>query len=145
MAHNHLADIKAGTVTKTNVIGIRKALNAASRTDNNWSNGCTSPRLTWIELDVILSALHSDQPIVTGELHETGVAQLTSKRYRKQLSEFADVIADIDHFRLVAFEPIDPRETHWTPIYRCIGANGHSFAFRNVPWQSGGNGPEIVT
>lgn len=34
------------------------------------------------------------------------------------------------------------RETR-VPVYRVMGASGN-FLFRNIPWQSGGNGPEIV-
>ena len=30
------------------------------------------------------------------------------------------------------------------PIYRAIALNGDSFDFYNIPWQSGGNGPELL-
>lgn len=82
---------------------------------------------------------------------------LRSPRYAKRLAPYADSIAVIDHFRLIDFEDISRRGdgTHNTPVYAVwceIPSKGdvldggvyEAFRFQNIPWQSGGDGPEIV-
>ena len=138
---NHLEAIKAGTVTKSNVIGLRKAMNANARRLARLSTSRTCPRLTDSELATIERAIAQHEPRVEGELHDSGLARLRDKRYAKRLEPVADIIAGLESFHLVAFDWID--DLHATPVYRARG-NGRSFLFRNVAWQSGGDGPEIV-
>lgn len=141
---NHIADIKAGTVTKTNVIGIRKALNADARRVNHPSmRSCTDPKISHKALGAIIDALATRKPIVTGELHESGLKLLRSKRYAKRLAPVADIIADLESFRLIGFDDHGSHGQRYAPIYRATGA-GKYFDFWNIPWQSGGDGPEIL-
>lgn len=140
---NHLESIKAGTVTKSNVIGIRKAINAMERRAFGASVSSTAPKLTSRDVAAIERALADVEPIVTGELHDSGLKLLRSPRYRKRLESVRDIIENLESFRLVAYDRIGRSGTHSVPVYRATGG-GRSFLFRNIPWQSGGDGPEIV-
>lgn len=133
---NHLAAITKGVVDKSNVIGIRKALSAAERRERGYSVGSTAPKLTRKECNAIERALAEREPRVTGPLVETGLARLRNPRYRKRLECVADVIDGLTHFCLVGFDG-------GTPIYKACSAK-RSFLFKNVAWQSGGDGPELV-
>lgn len=138
----HLAAIQSGEVTRTNVIGIRKAINAAERKANGWSvpRGAMPPAQAW-ELE---AWVEREQPRVVGDLHDSGLTVLRNKRYAKRLAQYADVIEWPDHFELVRFDRIGSRGGYAVPVYRLVGANGGSFKFMNIPWQSGGDGPEIL-
>lgn len=142
----HAAAIRAGVVTKTNVIGLRKALNSHEREVRGYSISSTAPRITKDErfelLNDLLPAFH---PVVTGELHDSGVKLLQSPRYRKQLAPVAEIVADIDRFELVGFDYVGQYGLNTTPVYRCHGRNGKAFNFTNLAWQSGGNGPVIMS
>lgn len=143
----HFAAIKSGTVDKTVVIGLRKALNTFSRISAGYSVSKTSPKITDEEVNQIADLLAEHRPRVVGELHESGLALLQGKRYRKQLASVADIIAELDHFALVGFEEIfahHGRLSFHFPVYRARGKSGRSFPFYVVPWQSGGNGPELA-
>lgn len=133
----HLAAIRSGEVTKSNVIGIRKAFNSFERTTRRLSVSSTCPQWTGDQITTIERALDLHKPIVTGELHETGLALLRSPRYRKRLASVAEIIAGLDHFRLVRFDPIgNPSYPKWIPVYQAIARDGRRFTFRNIPWQS---------
>jgi hypothetical protein len=140
---DHMAAIKSGTITKTNVIGLRKILNASKRRYLGYSVSSTAPNYTPAEVDALENALERHKPRVTGELHASGLKLLQSPRYRKRLADVQAIIAKLDSFRLVRFDRIGNREENAVPVYKaCAGRK--SFTFRNIPWQSGGNGPEIV-
>lgn len=142
MAHNHLADIESGFVTRTNIIGIRKALNADWRNSRGYGNSRTSPSISSDELDSVIAAINSNKPIVQGELHDLGVKLLQSKRYAKRWNaRQSAIIADIAQFHLVDW--FDANRGYYIPVFRVIGTNGDSFNYYNIPWQSGGNGPEL--
>lgn len=138
----HLDAIRSGAVDRSNVIGIRKALNMAARRSLGLSGSRTAPKATDEELELLVDLLAEHRPRVVGELHDSGIKQLTDKRYRRQLQSVADVVDNLAGFRLVGFEYLGRDGLYTTPVYRAEGANGGSFAFINVPWQSGGNGPE---
>lgn len=139
----HFAAITSGAIEKTNIIDLRKAINANHRQRNGWSVSVTAPKVTDDEIDELAKAIADHQPTVMGELHKTGVAVLQSKRYRNRFSkEESEVIADIARFELVRFERYD---SNVYPVYRVIGKNMKNFLFMNRPWQSGGNGPEILS
>lgn len=140
----HIAAIKAGEVSKTNVIGIRKALNALARTNHNWSNGRTCPHITNDEAVTVSDLLTSLKPRVYGELHDTGKTLLQNKRYRRQLESVAHIIADIESFRLIGYEEMGRYGEYNVPVYRAYDSQGNSFPFYVIPWQSGGKGPEIA-
>lgn len=140
----HMTAIKSGTVTKTNVIGLRKALNQTARSDAGWSVSRTVTILTSEQCEALFTALEQHKPIVTGELHATGMAQLTNKRYRKQLEAYANVTADIQRFRLIGFEAIGRRGEYYVPVYQAENSTGQRLPFINIPWQSGGRGPEVT-
>ena len=141
--NKHLDDIKAGTVTKTNVIGIRKAINADERRARGYSVSSTCAKLSSSDVAALERALADHEPRVTGELHDSGLKLLRSPRYRKRLESVADIIEHLDSFHLVAFDRIGQAGLYSVPVYRARGA-GRSFLFRNIAWQSGGDGPEIV-
>lgn len=140
----HLDAIRAGKITRSNIIGMRKAFNAYERKDRGYSVSVTASQMTFDEYDQATQAIGFHKPRVIGELHEGGLKVLRSKRYAKRLAPVADIIAGRLHFRLIGFEWLD--NTHCVPVYQAIdGASGRSFKFRNVPWQSGGQGPEILS
>lgn len=140
----HLAAIISGQVTKTNVIGIRKALNAETRRASGWKVGRTSPNVTEAQFEALWDALREHKPIVIGELHKTGLTQIRNERYRRQLHSVADILPNVTRFRLVGFDAIGRRGECWVPVYRAETETGSGFRFVNVPWQSGGRGPELV-
>ena len=126
----HMAAIASGNVTKTNVIGLRKACNHVERLAKGWSgNRCAA---TPSEVAAALEALEAKTPIVRGELHESGVRLLTDRRYRKRLEPVADKIAALQGFCLVGFHDVERGQ--FTPVYRAYGSAG-TFDFYNVAWQ----------
>lgn len=138
----HLDAIKRGAVTKSNVIGIRKAINSVERIRNGWSRNRSSAELA--DVFAIEEALNTAPPTVTGELHDSGLKLLRDRRYRKRLANVLPVIeAEHVRFDLVRFDRIGKRGEYAIPVYRCIAFAG-AFTFRNIPWQSGGNGPEVL-
>lgn len=140
---DHLADIKAGKITKRNVIGLRKILHADLRRQERLSVSSTCPKYTHEEVMELEDAVEKYKPVVTGELHESGLKVLRSPRYRKRLHAVADIIEQLESFRLVRFDPIGRHGLQVVPVYQAC-AGRRSFTFRNIPWQSGGDGPELV-
>lgn len=147
----HLMAIESGEVTKTNIIGIRKALNHAARINAGWSgNRCN---VTPQEAQTLYRAIETHKPIVTGTLHDSGIRVLRNPRYAKRWSDWQiAAINGINHFRLVGYWQ---EELHHYPIYELWAkappkgdgmdsAIYQSFRFINVPWQSGGNGPVVL-
>lgn len=140
----HLAAIERGMITKTNIIGLRKALNAMARKECGYSVSRTAPVISFSEADQLVSAVHKHHPQVGGELHETGLKLLRDRRYAKRWTpEQAAIIVNLAGFRLVDFFEFD--RMHFTPVYRAISDTGKKFDFYNIAWQSGGNGPQIVS
>jgi len=142
----HLTAIHSGQVTATNVIGIRKAINARAWCDLVRRYHGKLP-MTAYQLSEIRAAIYRKRPRVTGTLHETGLAVLRNPRYRKRFDERQTSIihAPDAHFTLEGFEWITERTV--TPVYAVWARQGdvlQGFTFRNIPWQSGGKGPEVV-
>lgn len=140
----HLDAITAGTVDRSVVIGLRKAINTAERKAAGWSIGRTAPKASLDDVARLEGALAEHKPRVAGELHESGLKVLRNRRYAKRLAPLADIIADVVEFRLIGFDRIGRHGAYSVPVYAAIASDGRRFAFRNVPWQSGGDGPEIV-
>lgn len=141
---DHLRAIKSGAVTKSNVIGIRKALNALDRKRSGFSISCTAPKLSFEELDTIMAELARVKPVVIGELDKSGLKLLRSPRYRKRLERVAHIVATNPTFQLVDFEEF--ARGKFVPVYRAVSErDGAAFTFRHIPWQSGGTGPEILS
>jgi hypothetical protein len=148
----HYDAIKSGQVTKTNVIGIRKALNAAEMRYLRHQPDAN------LDADAfgLVDSLIEHRPRVVGELHDTGVVVLQNPRYAKRWADWqAKSIAAIDHFKLVGYRPAGyvyhPIYAVWAKVPPCVGpdpfpegATYEAFTFINIPWQSGGNGPEII-
>lgn len=131
----HLDAIGRGEVTKTNVIGIRKAINAAERREHGYSVSSTCPRVTAQEVEALQSALRAVAPVVVGELHETGVVLLRNPRFKRDLAAVADLIEDGPiQFRLIGFSDGSP--------YYLVECRRGSFRFQHFPWQRayGGGG-----
>lgn len=127
----HLAAIESGNVTKTNVIGIRKAVNHVERLRRGWSGNRSNA--TADEVRAVLDALEARKPIVRGELHASGVRLITDKRYRKRLEPVADKVAALQGFSLVGYQEID--RCHFVPVYMAWG-NAGTFRFYSIPWQT---------
>jgi hypothetical protein len=148
-AQKHLDAIAAGVVTATNVIGIRKAMNARERREHGFSlsrqEQLAAPRATLYE-----TALADKEPRVCGELHESGLAILRNPRWRKRFTDRErEIIETLDHFRLVRFDIVGELRGNAVPIYRAVAKDGRSFLFRNVPWQLAHyqgitSGPEVL-
>jgi hypothetical protein len=138
----HLAAVNAGTVDKTNVIGMRKAINAIERGDE--------PAEMVDAVFGLECAMHERPPTVSGALHESGLKVLRNPRYAKRWTPFQrNVIDHADHFELVRFDRVGPRMSYAVPVYRVVSYDGRGFTFRNIPWQTayfGGldDGPRAV-
>lgn len=137
----HLAAIQAGEVTGTIIRGIRKAINADNRRRSGWSVGRTAPSLQGKALENVRRAILDRAPVVVGEMHAGGLKVLRNKKYAKRLAPVSDIVNNLVRFRLVDFWE-DRGIT--TPIYRAEAANGCSFDFHNIAWQSGGDGPKVL-
>jgi hypothetical protein len=139
----HMAAVNAGTVTKTNVIGIRKAINEMER--NAWNPAEMVDALFELE-----SAIREQRPVVTGPLHESGLKVLRNPRYAKRWTPMEDcTIRSLSHFELVRFDRVGPHGRYAIPVYRAVATDGRSFAFRNIPWQTAyysglDDGPRVV-
>lgn len=133
----HMAAIRSGELTKHNITGIRKALNASSRRGCGYSVSATAPNITTQEAIALETALETTEPHVVGELHESGLKVLRNRRYAKRWTERQQGIIDrLHHFSLVRFDYIGRGGFHCVPVYRAVDATGQSFHFRNIPWQS---------
>lgn len=143
----HLDAIKSGAITKTNIIGLRKAFNANARLSRGYSLGVTSPRVTIDDIGELRRAITMHEPRVSRELDASGRKVLQDRRYRKHWTESqARIIATLDHFRFVGFHEID--RAHYVPIYKAI-APGGSFNFIVIPWQTAyafglQSGPQVI-
>lgn len=142
----HMAAIESGNVTKTNVIGLRKAVVSVERQRRGWSSNRITA--TGDEVDAALAALETKRPIVRGELHESGVKLLTDRRYKRRLESVADRIAELQGFSLIGFYEVNSHAIAFVPVYRAFG-NAGCFDFYNVPWQAAmafgiEGGPHIV-
>lgn len=141
----HLDAIRSGEVTKTNVIGMRKAINMVARKSSGGSVPETCP--DWRDMEELEEALYAASPrVAPGELHDGGLKVLRNPRYRSRWSKAqAAIIADLDHFELVRYDMLGKRGEYAQPVYRAVDTQGAAFVFVNVPWQSGGRGPEVLS
>lgn len=144
----HLAAIRSGRITRSNIIGLRKAFNAFEQSRQGSSTGRTSPRITADEYSEAERAIEEFHPTVTGELHESGLKVLRNKRYAKRWSERQQRIIDrACRFDLIRFDWISSRQC--VPVYRVTSRDFEGFAFRNIPWQTAyysglEDGPRVV-
>lgn len=143
----HLDAIKSGAITKTNIIGLRKAFNTNARLIWGYSCGVTSPRVKVNDIAEINKAISLNEPRVSRELDASGRKVLQDRRYRKHWTESqARIIATLDHFRFVGFREISAM--HFVPVYKAI-ASGGSFNFIVIPWQTAyamglQSGPQVI-
>lgn len=137
---------RLGEVTASNVRGIRTAINKAERGSAGFSVPKYADSADWRgQVWELEGRVGECRPKVVGELHDTGVAVLTNPRYKSRLSAYAEDIAELDHFRLDHFARIGSRGLTATPVYSVHNKAGERlFRFMHIPWQSGGDGPEIV-
>lgn len=146
-AQRHIDAISARIVNKTNVIGLRKALNHVARLRAGYSGNRSS--VTPEQADYIEELLDHKQPLVVGELHESGLKLLRSPRYKKRLENYQDVIANLQAFHLVRFDMVGNGIGKAVPVYKATAGGESYFYFRNVPWQTAyfdgeESGPVIV-
>lgn len=139
----HMAAVTAGRVEKTNVIGIRKAINELER------NAYNPPEITdaLFELE---QAIVKRRSVVVGALHDSGLKVLRNPRYAKRWTQRQQLtISNLDHFELIRFDRVGSRGRYGMPVYRAVSRSGGSFAFRNIPWQTAyysglDDGPRVV-
>jgi hypothetical protein len=138
----HMAAVRTGKVDKTNIIGIRKAINAIER------DGETAAMIDAVFKLERHRGMH--RPAVVGSLHDSGLKVLRNPRYAKRWTARQQLtIANLDHFELIRFDRLGDRGRYSVPVYRVVSRSGGSFAFRNIPWQTayfGGldDGPRVV-
>lgn len=136
----HLAAIRSGTVTQSNIIGLRKAINADERRRQGLSTSRTCPNVTSADVFEAIDAIRLHQPRADSALTESGKARLRDKRYAKRWNDSQRrTIETLTHFTLCGFTEFNRSAI---PIWRVHGTSG-SFRFINPSWQSGGDGPEI--
>lgn len=123
----HLAAVQSGTVEKTNVIGMKKAVNDMER------GGWPAPMIdAQFELE---RAIAERRPTVAGALHDSGLKVLRNPRYAKRWNEKQQgIINRLHHFELIRFDRVGRRYS--VPVYKAVDVTGQSFAFRNIPWQT---------
>ena len=137
----HLQALEAGRIEKTNVIGLRKALNNDARRDAGLSHAASG--LSGWEVLTLHDRIVENPPRVVGELHDSGVKLLRNKRYAKKFGQRERAVIDqLDHFELTGFYQF--HRLYYVPCYRAVATDGSSFTFYNIPWQSGGSGPVII-
>lgn len=140
----HLATIRTGAIDGSTVRGLRMLLNKHAKAvawGGSWKQGDTMTDRDYVDLFDAISEFH---PTIKGKLHETGLAVLRNKRYAKRLAPYADII-NSEHlrFELVDFSELGRNGVYHVPVFQAITLAG-SFPFRNIPWQSGGKGPEVL-
>lgn len=141
----NLEAIKAGVVDKTNIIGIRKALNAVARLAQGYSISRIYNGLEVGDDDELVAAINKKAPRVIGDLAESGLAVLRNKRNRRKFTDDQhSIIENFDHFELADFYDYGHRLSSFTPVYRVVAKDGRSFDFYNLAWQSGGDGPQVI-
>lgn len=111
----HLVAIQNGAVERSNVIGLRKLLNDAWRKRKGYSVSKTAADVDDVTVCQVENLLYDCRPRVTGELHDSGVTVLQNKRHKKKVAPYADIVADIERFELVAFDEVG-RGNH-VPLY----------------------------
>lgn len=140
----HLAAIQSGKIDRSTVIGLRKGINTRWRLNRGYSVGFTTPKPSSGEMAHLEDQISLRRPIVTGALHETGVKLLNARRYKKRLQRIYPILDDLQYFRLIRFDRIGSNGQNCVPVYRAVDRKGRYFDFRNIPWQSGGQGPELL-
>lgn len=137
----HLDAIASGEVCQTNIVGMRKILNHVARLRKGYSAHRSNATLA--DGRAIEKALAACSPMVVGDLHQSGLERLRAPRYAKRWNDAQRaIIRNEPNFYLVWFDWIDP--LHCVPVYCVQSPGGQSFLFRNIPWQSGGDGPEVL-
>lgn len=138
----HMAAVQSGVVEKTNVIGIRKAINSM---EQGRETDTTTQAIFQLE-----QAIAERRPTVAGALHDSGLKVLRNPRYAKRWTQRQQLtISNLDHFELLRFDRIGRGFRYSVPVYRAVSRSGGSFAFRNIPWQTAwtmnlDDGPRVV-
>lgn len=131
----HLAAIERGEVTGSNVIGLKKATSAFERKSAGYSISSTAPDWSAVEMQEMAKSLKVFRPRVKGKLYDSGVKQLRNRRYAKRWTEFQRSVIDrLDHFRLLGIISIGRHS--YAAVFEACAADGQSFCFYNVPWQT---------
>lgn len=143
-AKRHAKAICGDDVTGSTIRGLKKIFNADWRKSGHYSVSVVAPKVTPEEAETLRELIAEKMPRITGELDASGRKLLLNRRYAKRLAPVADIIADLDCFRLIGFDDCGESAGNFIPLYRAFARDGRSFAFVNVPWQSGGNGPEVL-
>jgi hypothetical protein len=142
--NRHMMAIANKQIERTNIIGMRKMINASLRADHGLSTSRCSTVVPMSDIDSLYRAIYHSCPIVLGELHDSGVKLLQDRRYKSRWTPAQQFTIDrIAQFQLVNWYNFD--RFHVTPVYRVIGFDGAPFDFHNLAWQSGGNGPKVVS
>ena len=144
VAARHLAAIKSGQIDRGTLIGIRKLVSSSTRAAYGYRVGGGQAKAPLEDVESVLAAIMERKPRAVGTLHASGLAVLANKRNRRKLELVADIVPDVVMFQLVDYELRGRAGESFVPIWRASTADGRGFDFLNVPWQSGGDGPEIL-
>ncbi len=143
VAARHLATVKSGTIDRGTVIGIRKLVSSSYRAAHGYGVGGGQAKAPLEDMEAILVAIMEHKPVATGELHDNGLKVLRNPRHRKALAGLEHVLTYTPTFRLVDYELRGRIGDYFVPIWRAESLLGW-FDFISIPWQSGGNGPEVL-
>lgn len=144
----HLDAIASGKVMRTNIIGLRKALNEFERARNRYSRSTTATQITAEEYSEAERLIKLHHPTAIGELHTNGLSVLRNPRYRSRWNDEQRRVIDSNcHFELVRFDWLT--SVHCVPVWRAVSPAGEHFTFRTIPWQTAwslglGDGPCVV-
>jgi hypothetical protein len=142
--NRHMTAIADKRIERTNIIGMRKMINVSLRADYGLSNSPMATVVPISDIDSLYQAIYNNRPTVLGELHDSGVKLLQNRRYKNRWTSAQQFTIDrIAQFQLVDWFSVG--RFHVTPVYRVIGFDGVPFDFHNLSWQSGGNGPTVVS
>ena len=143
VAARHLAAIESGQIDRGNVTGIRKLVSSSIKASRGWRVGGGQAKASLEDVESVLSAIMERKPLATGDLHDNGQKVIRNRRHRRALEGVASIADTVTGFRLVDYELRGRIGDYFVPIWRAESPAGW-FDFINIPWQSGGNGPEVL-
>jgi hypothetical protein len=148
----HVAAIKTGTYTHGMIIGLCRTANAIFRRLQGYSVGATASAMTEDEFYDILDRLATAKPLAEVSRQQSAQntlldLQLTPKGTKRKNAPFLPfqyvALVDLQDMRIVGLtELFDGR---WLPVYKVTSKNGDTFHYYHQSWQSGGNGPTVLS
>lgn len=131
-------------VSRSNIIGIRKALNNAARWEAGWS--CNKGMIDPERAAQLLSAVYRHIPAVDGQQLAFGRAYLRKPRNMRKLTDYQRDIVTSDAPLIFLVDYLEGPNRTFRPVFRVerLYGGGH-FCYTVTPWQAGGDGLEVVS